>query len=165
MSGLTSDEYLFRLPRAGHERRSALGEAHRWLQVVGLDTMSGAQARSLGPGQRRQLEIARALATRPKVLLMDEPAAGLTTAELRVVERIIRTVAERGVAVVLIEHHFELVQRVCDEVTVLDAGAAIFRGTSADAATDRGVVEAYLGVEPRDNSDTDAGATELADLP
>ena len=140
-------EYVFRLPTATREARAAEAEARRWLDVVGLAAVHDLEARRLGPGQRRQLEIARALATRPKVLLMDEPAAGLTTRELRIVERIIRSVADRGVAVVLIEHHFDLVQRVCDEVTVLDAGAVIFAGSPADAARDRAVVEAYLGVE------------------
>ncbi|MFC5752944.1 ABC transporter permease subunit [Actinomadura rugatobispora] len=143
----TYAEYLFRLPRAVRERRAMREETERWLEVVGLGGVRDHEARTLGPGQRRQLEIARALATRPQVLLLDEPAAGLTVAELRTVERIIRAVADRGVTVILIEHHFDLVLRVCDEVTVLDAGRVIFRGTPSGAARDETVVEAYLGTD------------------
>jgi branched-chain amino acid transport system ATP-binding protein/branched-chain amino acid transport system permease protein len=150
----TYAEYLFRLPRAVRERRAMREEAERWLEVVGLSRVRGHEARTLGPGQRRQLEIARALATRPKVLLLDEPAAGLTIAELGTVEQIIRAVARRGVAVILIEHHFDLVQRVCDEVTVLDAGRVVFRGTPSAAARDENVVEAYLGADQADRTTT-----------
>ncbi len=102
---------------------------------------------SLTPRERRLVEIGRALAAHPRVLLLDEPAAGLTGGEIEELERVIRAVRAAGVTVLLVEHHAELVMRLCDRVTVLDVGRVIVTDVPAKVSTDSRVVAAYLGDE------------------
>ncbi|MFG1224112.1 branched-chain amino acid ABC transporter ATP-binding protein/permease [Xanthobacter wiegelii] len=122
-------------------RRAAIG----LLAFVGLEDYANEEARFLPFGLQRRLEIARALAPRPRVLLLDEPAAGLTTQEIDELEAMIRRIAALGVSVLLIEHHVELIMAVADTVTVLDYGQVIASDTPAVVQENPRVIEAYFG--------------------
>jgi branched-chain amino acid transport system permease protein len=115
--------------------------------MVGLDRVAHVPAKHLSPGQRRQLEIIRLLAMEPSVILLDEPAAGLSGVEIQELERLIRAMAAAGATVILIEHHLNLVLAVSDDVTVLDAGRVIFEGPAVDAPKDPAVIAAYIGAD------------------
>ncbi len=119
--------------------------AHRLLASVGYDGDAAMRAGTLGPRARRQVEIARALALRPRVLLLDEPAAGLTVAERGPLARLLRDIAAAGVAVVLIEHDLTLVMELSDQVVVLDQGRVIATGPPDVVQADPAVRAAYLG--------------------
>jgi ABC-type branched-subunit amino acid transport system ATPase component len=102
---------------------------------------------SVTPRQRRLVEIGRALATRPRVMLLDEPAAGMTAPELDELERLIRVMRAAGITVLLVEHHAELVMRLCDRVTVIDVGRVLITDEPATVSHDPTVIAAYLGDE------------------
>ena len=121
--------------------------AGRLLACVGYDGDAAARAGSLGPRARRQVEIARALALRPRVLLLDEPAAGLTAAERVPLARLLRDIAAAGVAVVLVEHDLALVMELSDQVVVLDQGRVIATGRPDAVQADASVRAAYLGTQ------------------
>ena len=138
---------LFRLPRQRREERRAAAAAEYWLQIVGLAGRGGALPGALSFEGQRRLDIARALAAGPAVLLLDEPAAGLNPAEKASLMTLVRRVRDRGVTIVLIEHDMAMVDELCDRVAVLDAGRVIVVGTPAQVRVDHRVIEAYLGVE------------------
>ncbi|MDO9710410.1 branched-chain amino acid ABC transporter ATP-binding protein/permease [Paracraurococcus lichenis] len=138
-------ETLLRLPRFLREERERLAEARLLLEVVGLSDFAEEQARNLPFGHQRRLEIARALALRPKLLLLDEPAAGLTHGEIEDLIALIRGLAARGMTVILVEHHVEMIMAVSDRVTVLDHGEVIADGPPEQVQDDRAVIEAYFG--------------------
>ncbi|MEP9367664.1 branched-chain amino acid ABC transporter ATP-binding protein/permease [Xanthobacter sp. VNH20] len=136
---------LLRTPRLRREEKESRRAAIGLLTFVGLDAYANEQARFLPFGLQRRLEIARALAAKPRLLLLDEPAAGLTTQEIDELEAMIRRIAALGISVLLIEHHVELIMAVADTVTVLDYGQVIASDTPAIVQEDPRVIEAYFG--------------------
>lgn len=136
---------LLRLPRFIREEKTYLERARQLLSFVGLSDYSDELATNLPFGHQRRLEIARALALRPKLLLLDEPAAGLTHAEIEDLKTLIRMLTEYGVTVILVEHHVEMVMSVSDHVTVLDYGKVIATGPAAEVQKNPQVIEAYFG--------------------
>ena len=133
------------LPKALREERDIRHRAEELVQGVGLGHAINRRANLLEHAEQRFLEIARALALRPRFLLLDEPAGGLTGTEIGHLGRIIATVREAGIGVLLVEHHTDFVFRICSRVTTLDRGRLIKHGTPDDVRTDAEVVRVYLG--------------------
>ncbi len=138
---------LLVLPSAREEERRAKEKASALLERIGLADRAHERARNLSYGEQRRVEIARALASGPRLLLLDEPTAGMNAVEVRAVAALIRQVATEGHSVLLIEHNVKLVMDVCDRITVLDFGKVIAEGTPAVVAKDPAVIEAYLGAQ------------------
>jgi branched-chain amino acid transport system permease protein len=139
--------YTLRLPWAQGEIRRAGKETETWASALGLRAVLDRPVSSVTPRQRRLVEIGRALATRPRVMLLDEPAAGMTAPELDELERLIRVMRAAGITVLLVEHHAELVMRLCDRVTVIDVGRVLITDEPATVSHDPTVIAAYLGDE------------------
>lgn len=137
---------LFGVPRSRRDEKDSMEKAHELLRFIGLDHRAEQMAKNLPYGDQRRLEIARALALNPKVLLLDEPAAGFNPQEKVELGELIRKIRDRGFAVLLIEHDMSLVMKISDRISVLDFGQKIAEGAPSEIQNSQRVIDAYLGV-------------------
>jgi ABC-type branched-subunit amino acid transport system ATPase component len=138
---------LLCLPSAKREEREYRDKAMATLARVRLDHRADFLAKNLSYGERRRLEIARALASNPRLLLLDEPVAGMRRRGLTQVAELVKSLAEEGMTVLLIEHNMAFVMELCSRITVLNFGRTITTGTAAEISRHQEVIEAYLGVK------------------
>ena len=135
----------FKMPWAVAEERRIREGAMKWIEFAGISDLAQDTAANLPFGKGRLLEIARALALEPSIILMDEPAAGLNSQETLQLARLIERIREMGITVVLVEHDMELVMDICDRIVVLNLGRKLAEGTPREIQDNKEVVAAYLG--------------------
>lgn len=138
---------VFRTPAQKQTETQAHQEANQLLQFVGLSDKAGEYAANLAYGEQRRLELARALACRPSLLLLDEPTAGMNPSEASQVMELIHRIRELGVTIVLIEHNMQVMMGTAERIIALDAGAIIAEGTPSEIQYNEKVIQAYLGQE------------------
>jgi len=142
-SGLLS--CMFKTPGNLSEERRIRERALHWLEYTGIADLADLRAGNLSFGKGRMLEIARAMALEPRIILMDEPAAGLNNRETGELASLIRKIRDSGVTVVLVEHDMELVMDVCESILVLNLGRSLAEGTPREIQENKAVIAAYLG--------------------
>lgn len=135
----------FKLPGQIKEEKKIREKAFRWLEFTGLDDLADLTAGSLSFGKGRLLEISRAMAVEPQIILMDEPAAGLNSRETAALAVLVRKIRELGITIVLVEHDMELVMDVCESIVVLNLGKKLAHGTPREIQENPAVIAAYLG--------------------
>ena len=136
---------IFRSKKTRMEERAAKEKAHELLRLVNLDQYAEFPAGSLAYGQQRLLEIARALASNPKLLLLDEPAAGMNTTEKFELNERIRAITKMGITVLIVEHDMAMVMSIADKIYVINSGKNLADGSAEEVANNQDVIEAYLG--------------------
>jgi branched-chain amino acid transport system ATP-binding protein len=136
---------MLKTPGNLKEERQIRERAYHWLEYAGIADAADVQAGNLPFGKGRLLEIARALALEPKIILMDEPAAGLNSRETGDLAKLIRQIRESGITVVLVEHDMELVMDVCESILVLNLGRNLAEGSPREIQDNQAVIAAYLG--------------------
>lgn len=127
------------------EEKRIMAKAHEWLQFVGLDEYANVPANSLSYGKQRLLEIVRGLASDPSVILLDEPAAGMNTAEKRELDSLLQEILRMGVTILIVEHDMKLIMDISDYIYVLCNGKLLSEGVVTDIQNDPAVIAAYLG--------------------
>jgi branched-chain amino acid transport system ATP-binding protein len=140
-------EALLLLPRQRREEQAVRNDALALVERLALANVKTTDATELSYGVQRRVEIARALATEPELLLLDEPTAGMNAAETHIVGKLILKLRDEGLTILVIEHDMELISQVCDEVVALNFGQLIADGTPAEIKANSAVIEAYLGEE------------------
>lgn len=138
---------MFRTPSQKEEEKSALDLSIKELSFVGLERQATFLAKNLSYGNQRLLEIARALATQPRLLILDEPAGGMNELETENLVRIIGKIRDRGITILLIEHDMRLVMKACERIVVIEYGGKIAEGNPEEIKNDQRVIEAYLGTD------------------
>jgi branched-chain amino acid transport system ATP-binding protein len=138
-------EDIFNAPRSKQEEKEMIQESEHWLEFMGLTEKRDYYPKSLSYGQCRMVEIARALASKPKLLLLDEPAAGLSQTEANRLADEIQKIRESGIAIILVEHNMRFIMNLSDKILVLNFGKVIADGTPYECRNNEKVVECYLG--------------------
>ena len=136
---------ILHFKKTRQSEREAISKGHELLQLLGLDSYSDYPAGALAYGQQRLVEIARALASDPKLLLLDEPAAGMNSQEKMQLNEKIKEIINRGITVLLVEHDMSMVMNIADKIYVLNSGKNLAEGTPEEIANNPAVIEAYLG--------------------